>query len=286
MQIAENVCLKPYTTIGCGGKARFFTEVHQKEQMQAAFEFCSKEKLSFFMLGKGSNTIFDDQGFSGLVILNKMQKIAWDDQIVTVDSGYAFSHLGVVAAKKNLSGLEFAAGIPASVGGAIYMNAGASGQQTQDCLRKVVFMHSTGQIEEFSQPACRFGYRQSIFQRLQGCILSAQFCLTACDQARMRQLEIISYRTKSQPYGDKSAGCFFKNPKEKPAGALIEEAGLKGFAIGGAKVSLLHGNFIINDKDATSQDLFDLAAHVQQQVFEKKGIQLELEVRKISCEEG
>lgn len=270
--------------MGCGGSARYLTEVSSPAELQKVFIFCSKEKIPFMVLGKGSNTIFDDKGFAGVVIINKMQKIFWNQSRVAVDSGYSFSHLGTMAAKKNYKGLEFAAGIPASVGGAVYMNAGANGQQTQDFLEKVIYMHVDGTTQEYNKEDCGFNYRHSVFQKLKGCILAAEFCLKPGIDARVRQLEIIAYRTKSQPYGDKSAGCFFKNPQEKSAGALIEEVGLKGFSIGGASVSVLHGNFIINQDGASTKELFELATYVQKEVLEKKGIQLELEVRKIPFE--
>lgn len=116
MHLNENISLKKYTTIGCGGLARYLTEVTNHFDLQKVFAFCAKDNLPFVVLGKGSNTIFDDRGFSGVVILNKMQNIHWNQHKVNVDSGYSFSHLGVMAAKKELAGLEFAAGIPASVG--------------------------------------------------------------------------------------------------------------------------------------------------------------------------
>lgn len=284
MNLRENICLKTYTTIGSGGCARYMAEVSSQQALEKVFSFCLSNKMPYVVLGKGSNTIFDDKGFNGVVILNKMQKICWDHLRVKVESGYSFAHLGILAAKKNATGLEFAAGIPASVGGAIYMNAGASGQQTQDRLEKVTFMHENGAVEQFFQKDCDFGYRRSVFQQLKGCILSAEFVLKPCCEAREKQLKIINYRTKSQPYSDKSAGCFFKNPETKSAGALIEEVGLKGYSIGGASVSVLHGNFIINQNGASTQDLFDLASYVQHQVLEKKGIQLEFEVKKIPFE--
>lgn len=284
MKLNENVCLKQYTTIGCGGPARYLVEVTTPQELQQVFQQCSQDNLPFFILGKGSNTIFHDKGFSGVVIVNKMHRIAFEAHRVYVQSGFSFSHLGVLTAKNRLSGLEFAAGIPASVGGAIFMNAGASGQETQQSLEKVVFMHADGKVEEFEKKDCLFGYRSSIFHKLKGCILAGVFNLTPSDTARAKQLEIISYRTKSQPYGDKSAGCFFKNPPQGSAGALIDQAGLKGAKMGGAKVSLLHGNFLINNDDASSEQLFELAALVQKKVWEKSGVTLELEVRTIPYE--
>jgi UDP-N-acetylmuramate dehydrogenase len=284
MHLVRNVCLKKYTTIGSGGSAHYLTQVTNLEQLKETFLFCGHEDLPFVSLGKGSNTIFDDRGFAGVVIINKMQNIIWHQHTVTIDSGYSFSHLGVLAAKKNYTGLEFAAGIPASVGGAVYMNAGANGQQTQDSLASVTFMHPDGSIQKFDKENCNFGYRHSIFHKLKGCILSADFSLKPSLDARAKQLEIIAYRTKTQPYGDKSAGCFFKNPEEKSAGALIEELGLKGFSMGGASVSNLHANFIINHASASTQDLFKLASYVQKKVLEEKGIVLEMEVRKIPFE--
>jgi UDP-N-acetylmuramate dehydrogenase len=278
----QSKLLSELSTFGIGGPARYFIEVSKIEEMQEILGYCAAEKLRFIVIGKGSNTLFDDRGFDGLVILNK---IAFCDFLeegkVSVGAGYSFSLLGVQTARKKLAGLEFASGIPASVGGAIYMNAGASGSETCQPLSEISFVSDTGKLLHFSKEQLMFSYRTSSFQTMKGAIVAAKFQLTPSDEARPKQLEIVDYRTRTQPYGDKSAGCVFRNPVGASAGALIEKAGLKGYKVGGAQVSALHANFIINAGGATACDVLDLAKHVQRSVHAASGNHLEMEVRTI-----
>ncbi len=276
--------LSQLSTFGIGGPARFFTEVNQVEQLQALLHHCQDEQLPFLVIGKGSNCLFDDRGFDGLVILNKIAFCNWNFPIVHVGAGYSFSLLGTQTARKGFAGLEFASGIPGSVGGAVYMNAGANGAETCDTLMEVEFINQQGQLETLTRDQIDFSYRFSSFQTRKGAIASAKFRLQMCEEARKKQLGIIDYRTKTQPYSDKSAGCVFRNPKPHSAGALIEQCGLKGKHIGGAEVSILHGNFIVNKGGASARDIFELAELVKTTVKEKMGIDLELEIRCISYE--
>lgn len=276
--LKENVLLKNYTTLGVGGPARYFLEVTTLQEAQEALRFAKKEGLPFVVIGKGSNLLFEDKGYSGLIILNKIHFINWQESCVQVGSGYSFSLLGVQSARKGFSGLEFASGIPGSVAGAVFMNAGANKQDTSSVLFDVGFVDEEGVYKTYSKEEMSFSYRKSSFQLLKGCIVSATFCLKKSEGARERQLEIIGYRTKTQPYGDKSAGCFFVNPKEKSAGAIIDALGLKGKKIGGASVSKLHGNFIINEGEATAENVLELACFIREEVFKNTGEKLEMEV--------
>lgn len=278
-QFLQHKSLKDYSTIGIGGPARLLIEVDSIEKMCDVISYCHDQKIDFIVIGKGSNCLFDDKGFDGLVIVNKICfcEIVSDD--VYVGAGFSFSLLGVQTARKGLSGLEFASGIPASVGGAVFMNAGASGQETQDCLTEVGFVNEKGQLEIFKKEDLVFAYRLSTFQKLQGAIVFARFKLFSSVGARKRQLSIIEYRTKTQPYGDKSAGCVFRNPHHGSAGALIEKSGLKGESLGDASVSTMHANFIINKDASSASDVLNLAEKVQQCVKEKTGIDLEMEIR-------
>ena len=269
------------STFGIGGPARFFVEVQKSDEMQALLSYCHAQKLPFFILGKGSNSLFDDKGFDGLVILNKITFCHFDWPIVHVGAGYSFSLLGTQTARKGWSGLEFASGIPGSVGGAVYMNAGANGTETCEALIEVTFINERGQIEVLRRDQIEFSYRHSSFQKRKGAIVSAKFLLLPCETARKKQLSIIDYRTRTQPYGDKSAGCVFRNPEGHSAGALIQISGLKSKRIGGAEVSTLHGNFIVNKGGATSKDILELAAFVKQAVKDKTGVELEMEMRSI-----
>jgi UDP-N-acetylmuramate dehydrogenase len=162
------------------------------------------------------------------------------------------------------------------------MNAGANGGETFQYLTEVTYVNETGKLEVLPKGKLQWAYRTSSFQNLKGAIVAAKFHLIPSTEARQRQLKIIDYRTKTQPYGDMSAGCVFRNAPSSSAGALIEQCGLKGFSIGGAEVSPLHANFIVNRNDATAQDVIDLAAHIKKTVREKTGHDLEMEIRVIT----
>ncbi len=278
MRFEEGRLLKDFTTFGIGGPAKYFIEVHTIPELQEAIQYSGRS----IVLGKGSNVLFDDRGFDGLVILNKIHFCEQNGSEFRVGAGYSFSLLGTQTARKGFAGLEFASGIPGSVGGAVYMNAGANGGETFQTLTHVTYVDQQGEVQELSKEQLKFDYRFSSFQTMPGAIAAARFHLLTSTEARQRQLKIIDYRTKTQPYGDLSAGCVFRNTAGHPAGALIEQCGLKGFSIGGAQVSTVHANFIVNRCDATTQDVLQLAAHVKKTVFEKTGHALEMEIKIIS----
>lgn len=279
--IQKNIPLKNHTTLQIGGLSQYFVEVRSFSEMKEAMDFSKQNSIPYFILGKGSNLLCTDSGYSGLVILNKIDfsHINEEEGLFHIGAGYSFSLLGVQSARKGWSGLEFASGIPGSVGGAVFMNAGANGKETADSLYSVDFLDDEGNLHCFLKQDLLFSYRTSPFQKLKGAIISATFKLTKCEEARKAQIEIVNYRTKTQPYGDKSAGCIFQNPYPNHAGKLIEEVGLKGFSIGGAKISEKHANFIINSKEASSKDVLDLIKYIKEQVYIKKNIELKSEVR-------
>lgn len=275
----ENRFLSSLSTFQIGGPARWFVEADSVEKMQQLLSYCAAVKLSYLVIGKGSNCLFDDRGFAGLVILNKIDFLRWEGSCVVAGSGRSFSYLGTQTARKGFAGLEFASGIPGSVGGAVYMNAGASGAETGDVLDSVQFVNEKGELEVWPKDLLCFSYRFSSFQKRRGAIVSATFRLTPSLAARNKQLALTEYRLRTQPYQDPSIGCVFRNPQPLVAGALIEELGLKGTRFGGAEVSCLHGNFIVNRGGATATEVRALAEHVKRVVKEKKGIELELEMR-------
>ncbi|MCL6755639.1 MAG: UDP-N-acetylmuramate dehydrogenase [Candidatus Rhabdochlamydia oedothoracis] len=270
--------LKDYTTIQIGGPADEFIAIDSIEGMQEVLHYCFTCNRDFFILGKGSNCLFHDDGFKGLVILNKVAFCSFEQEVVSVGAGYSFSYLGTQTAKRGLSGLEFASGIPGSVGGAIYMNAGASSFETADCLQEVTFIGQSGKIEVLSRDQMDFSYRFSSFQNRKGAIVAARFKLTKTEDVKKKQLDLIGYRIKTQPYKDLSAGCIFRNPDKLSAGALIEKCDLKGACIGDAEVSLMHANFIINKKKATASQVCTLIQLVQRTVKEKEGVDLKMEI--------
>ncbi|MDE3045218.1 MAG: UDP-N-acetylmuramate dehydrogenase [Verrucomicrobiota bacterium] len=282
VNIQTNRFLSEFSTFGIGGPIRYFLEVHDVADVQEAYRWAQSEKIPVLILGKGSNCLFSDQPYEGLVILNKIDFCEWEEKSVFVGAGYSFSLLGVQTARRGLSGLEFASGIPASVGGAIFMNAGANGQETCECLQSVTYLLPSGEGREYTRAELSFGYRTSPFQTMEGCILAARFELKPCETARKSQLEIVDYRMKTQPYKEKSAGCIFRNPKPGiHAGVLIDRSGLKGLQVGGAKVSEMHANFIVNAGGAKASDVLELIRQVQNLVQQKTGHHLEPEIRVI-----
>ena len=274
--------LKELSTFGIGGPALYHFEAKTIHDMQSALKLCKKENLSYLVIGKGSNCLFDDRGYSGVVISNKIDFMeTLNPGVFHVGAGYSFSLLGVKTARQHWAGLEFASGIPASIGGAVYMNAGANGAETSDTLTSVDYVTDEGELQVLTKDRLSFSYRSSSFQTLRGAIVGATFSLTPSKEARVKQIEIINYRKKTQPYGEKSAGCVFRNPVCSHAGALIDQSGLKGLQVGGAKVSEMHANFIVNTSQATADDVNALITLIRERVKAKTGVELESEVRVI-----
>lgn len=285
-QFEKNRFLKNVTTLGIGGAADYFIEVSDILTMQSVLRFCTEKKLPFYLLGKGSNVFFDDRGFRGVVIANR---ICFREQSAEgcwhVGAGYSFSLLGSQTAREGWTGLEFAAGIPGSVGGAVYMNAGANGCETASTLCSVDYVTADGTLVHFSKEELIFSYRHSSFQEKKGAIVGATFQLNRSAIAREKQIELIRYRQKTQPYDAKSAGCVFRNPPTEPAGSLIDKCGLKGKEIGGAQVSPLHANFLVNENNASSVDFLNLIQYVQHEVKNQTGIELSREIYYVPYDE-
>lgn len=282
MEIKENVPLKKYSTMGVGGTAKYFLEVTTTEELQQIVKESEASGLYYMVLGKGSNTLFDDRGFDGLVVLNKIDFFEeMSPGVFHVGAGYSFSRLGAQTARKGWSGLEFASGIPGSVGGAVFMNAGANGKEICETIVSVDYIDKTGSLQVLSKEEIVFRYRYSSFHEKKGAIVGATFLLSPSSEARKKQVEIVDYRIKTQPYGEKSSGCIFRNPESGSAGFLIEKSGLKGSNIGGAEVSPMHANFIVNKEGASTQDIVKLISLIKKQVKIKMNIDLQDEVRVI-----
>lgn len=283
----ENKLLSSLTTFGIGGPAKYFFAVRTAEELRTALAFCRESRQRYLILGKGSNCLFDDRGFNGVIIANRIEYLHRPSpSVFHAGAGYSFSLLGTQTARQGYSGLEFASGIPGSVGGAVFMNAGANGRETCESLQSVEFMTEAGELLQLQRSDLSFSYRTSCFQSMPGAIISASFQLDPIPAAREKQLKIIEYRKKTQPYGDKSAGCVFRNPECSAAGALIDQSGLKGLCIGGAQVSPIHANFIVNANHATAADVLALMEKIKEEVKQKTGIELESEVRWIPYEDG
>ena len=282
----EQVDLKKFTTLGIGGPARYFLQISSIEEMQEAVRACSAHNIPFLVLGKGSNCLFDDRGFPGAVLLNKIDFLEQPTPgLFRAGAGYSFALLGVQTALQGWGGLEFASGIPASVGGAVWMNAGANGQETCHSLEAVEFIHEDGELQTYPKEQLAFAYRFSPFQKKKGAIVAALFRLKKDEHARKRQLEIVHRRKLTQPLADKSAGCVFLNPEGTHAGFLIDQCGLKGTTLGGAAVSRMHANFLINADHASCKEMLELIDLVKLRVKEKSGIELKSEIRCIPYED-
>lgn len=281
--VRKGIALAPFTTYGIGGEAEYLAIVHTKQQLQEAVSFCCQEALPYYILGRGSNVLFDDRGYKGMVIVNRIDFLEQKKHIFRVGAGYSFVRLGQLSAKMGYGGLEFASGIPGSVGGAIYMNAGAQGAETKDTLEEVVCF-SEGKEVLLKKEEMQFGYRFSNFQQEKQIILEATFHLTPATDAKEKQKILLAKRMATQPYSDKSCGCIFQNPLPLFAGKLIEEANLKGLQVGGAAISHTHANFIVNAGGATARDVLETIRMIKQIVYEKTGVMLQEEVRFVAYE--
>lgn len=279
----ENQPLCDHTTFRVGGPARYFAQPKTVAQMIALTAFVKANDLRYAIIGKGSNLLVPDEGYDGLVIRTPEEPPRWheDGCTVTVSSGYAMTRLSAEAAKRGLHGLTFAQGIPGTVGGAVVMNAGAYGGQIADTLVSSRYADAEG-IHTLTAEAHHLSYRHSAYADHPDWVcLEATFRLTPGDKTQI-DAEMADYaqrRRDKQPLEWPSAGSTFKRPEGHFAGKLIEDAGLKGFTVGGAQVSEKHAGFVINKGGATCADILSLMGQVSDIVYEKFGVRLEPEVK-------
>ncbi len=273
-----------HTTFHIGGKADCLCEVGNAEALRNILQLCKEYEVPYFILGMGSNLLVSDDGIRGLVIrlTGEFTNISlMDAHTVRCGAGVTLAGLCVFARKVSLGGLEFAWGIPGSVGGAVYMNAGAYGGEIKDVAVEARYMNTQGEVQTLRQKELDFGYRHSAFTDTKHIILDAVFRLAPKRQEDIidRMQELMDKRKTNQPINHYSAGSVFKRPKDGYAAALIEECGLKGCTIGGASVSPKHSGFIVNDNHASAEDVKQLIRHIQQVVKEQKGVDLCCEVK-------
>lgn len=281
--LQTNVPLSGYTTLGVGGPAKYFLIARSKAELLQAMAEAKKEHIPLFVFGGGSDILVSDEGFNGLVIKMELREVDFSGTTVRAEAGVKLSYLITECLRHELSGLEYAIGVPASVGGAVWANLGARGSEMKYVVSEVHAIDPTQSMKEVFLTAqeCQFAYRESIFKHKPYIILDVTFTLQPIDKTTLQTKikELAQLRTKEQDLGSKTAGCAFRNPSDAPAaGKLIEQAGLKGFGIGGAQVSDKHANFIVNTGSATADDIVQLIAHIKQQVMEKAGVQLHEEV--------
>lgn len=277
----SNVSLKEMTSFKIGGPARFLVSVSSEEELKKAVREAQKENLSIFVLGGGTNLLVSDQGFPGLVIKIAFDFLNWQGEKVMAGAGLPLSSLVEEARKRELAGLEWATGIPGTLGGAVRGNAGTKDESLSEVLKEIrVFNQKTLSFQNLSSADCSFSYRESIFKkRPELIIFSAVLELTRSSKEEIEK-KMVHYREirKKQPRDFPSAGSVFKNPSSASAGWLIEKTGLKGRKIGQAQVSSRHANFIINLGEARSNQVLELIKEIQTAVEEKFGLQLEKEI--------
>ncbi|KKI93736.1 UDP-N-acetylenolpyruvoylglucosamine reductase [Bacillus sp. SA1-12] len=282
-KVLENEPLAKHTTMKIGGPAEIFIEPNSIDDLSRAFQIIKKHGAKWRAIGRGSNLLVADKGIQGVVIKlgSGMDDFELDEETLTVGGGCSVIKLATLISKKGLSGLEFSSGIPGSIGGAVYMNAGAHGSDMSKIVEKAHILFEDGTMEWLTNKEMEFSYRTSILQEKRPGI-----CIEAVLNLQKGEKEDIvavmqknkDYRRETQPWNYPCAGSIFRNPLPKYAGQLVEEAGLKGYQIGGAKISEMHGNFIVNAGGATAQDVLDLISFVKKTIFDTYGVTLETEV--------
>lgn len=280
-KIEKDISLSTLTTYKTGGIAKLVVYPNNINNLKQLLKLIHKHNIKYFILGKGSNTLFSDKEFNGLIIkLDKLNNFEIKETEIYVESGMILSKLVQASVKNELTGLEFAIGIPGTIGGAIYMNAGAYGNNMSNIVKSVIVLDEKLQIEEIPLEKLKFDYRYSIFQANKNLIcVAANIKLEHGnhDEIASKIKENLLKRKNSQPLEYPSAGSVFRNPEGNYAGKIIEELGLKGKNIGGAEISTKHANFIINKNNASSSDILNLIKLVQKEVKDKYKIDLKLE---------
>lgn len=275
--------MKEHTTFRVGGAADYFIQPKSAEELRAALEILHRYEIPVLVIGNGSNLLVRDKGIRGAVIqiYNRMADITVAGDTIYAKGGALLSAVAARAAEKSLTGLEFASGIPGSIGGAVVMNAGAYGGEMKDVLVSVEVLTQELEIKTIPVAELDLGYRHSIIPEKGYIVLGATLRLKEGNAAeiRGRMAELAEQRRAKQPLQYPSAGSTFKRPEGYFAGKLVQDAGLKGKTIGGAQVSEKHSGFLINIGGATAQDILDLIAFCQKEVKEQFGVTLETEVK-------
>ena len=282
--IQEEEPLSKHTSFRIGGPAQWMVFPQSRQDLAAVLQLAREKGVDTRILGAGTNVLAPDEGVRGLVIClrDSLKGLTLlEGNRIEAMAGMTLAQMAMFAARNALSGLEFAHGIPGTVGGGLYMNAGAYGGELKDVTLRTEYLTAEGEFMWLEGEKQGFSYRNSAFQKMDGVIVRAEFQLTPSTEeaVRNRIYELNEKRRASQPLELPSAGSTFKRPAQGYAAALIEQAGLKGLAVGGAQVSVKHAGFVVNTGGATAQDVLDLVALVQEKVYAHSGISLEPEVR-------
>lgn len=279
----ENEPMSAHSTFRIGGSARFFVMPSCARELEESVNLANKLGIRAFVCGRSSNLVYPDEGFAGAVITTTaMSDTVFDNTSVTASAGVSLTELAVAAMRRGLTGLEFAYGIPGSVGGAIYMNAGAYDGEIAGVLAESTYYDTeSGECRTIPLECHDFGYRTSVYRsHLERLIVSAKFTLDMGDaeSIRAKMDDFMSRRREKQPLEYPSAGSAFKRVPGRYTAAMIDEAGLKGYAVGGAQVSPKHAGFIVNTGGATAADVRALSDHIRSVLFEKFGVNIENEI--------
>ncbi|MGO4110123.1 UDP-N-acetylmuramate dehydrogenase [Paenibacillus sp. YAF4_2] len=281
-QILFNEPLAKHTTWKIGGPADVLFIPHGKDQLVSAIRLLHKHGVPWTNLGRGSNMLVSDKGIRGVVIKTRdgLDYVRFEGTLVHAGASFSFVKLSRMSGREGLTGLEFAGGIPGNVGGAVYMNAGAHGSDVSRIFRSAEIVLETGELVRFDREAMQFSYRHSILHEVRGVVIEATFELAEGDRNEIlaTQASYQERRLRTQPLQLACAGSVFRNPSNDFAARLIQEAGLKGVRFGGAEVSELHANFIVNTGQATAEDVLTLMTHIQGTIADRYGVKLVPEV--------
>lgn len=298
-----NESLAKHSSFKVGGTTKYFIEVSDLENFIELLKYLDKNNINYLVIGGGTNLLFSDDDFDGVIILNKCNKKSIDVDVIEVESGCSTAEISQFSLQNELSGFEWGIGVPGTIGGAVRGNAGLpTGEMKDNFLKALVY--ENGEVLEYDFDDCDFSYRHSIFKEKKAIILKVYLKLkkSVSKDIQKKTIDFLTKRSISQPQGYPSAGCSFKNvfidefeeeildeiPQEfienalVPAGWLIEKSGLKGFKIGGAQVSEKHANFILNKNDASALDIFKLIEEIKEKVYNKFRVNLKEEIQIIN----
>ncbi|MBQ8795107.1 MAG: UDP-N-acetylmuramate dehydrogenase [Clostridia bacterium] len=282
LEYKKDAPMKEHTSFKIGGNADYFVSVKNTEELKTIISLCRDKNVPYMLIGNGSNLLVDDEGIRGVVIRleGDFKEIRIDGDFIEAGAGASLTKLCLDAWKASLTGLEFGYGIPGSVGGAAYMNAGAYGGEMKDVLVSCTHLDSELNVASFTLDELDLNYRHSAYMKGEYIILSVKLKLSKGDSTaiKARMDELMGKRMDKQPLEYPSAGSVFKRPEGAFAAALIEECGLKGRSVGGAQVSEKHSGFIVNKGEATCKDVLDLVEIIQDEVKEKTGYELHREI--------
>lgn len=285
-EIKQNEPMKNHTSFKIGGPAEFYIKIKSVEELRKILEFAKNENIKVTIIGNGSNVLVPDEGINGIVIRTNLKDINIENKDsknveVTVSDAVPIGFLAQKLLKEEITGFEELSGIPGTIGGAILMNAGAHGKEMKDIVTEIVAMDYDGKMYKFTNEEAEFSYRHSKFCSGEYIIIQAklQFKKGNKEEIKAKMAEYVQYRKEKQPIESPSAGSTFKRGTDFITAKLIDEAGLKGYSIGGAKISEKHAGFIINTGNATAKDVLDLAKYVTDKVYEKFNKKIELEIK-------